>query len=44
MLEGEAFGDLRAYGDTHKGGNMAQEDVEGIGMEVAEQNGGSKSA
>lgn len=43
MLEGKAFGDLRAYSDTRKRGDMAEEDVEGIGMEVAEQNGGSES-
>lgn len=44
MLKGKAFGDLRACGDLHERGDMAQEDAEELGMEVTEQNGGLKLA
>ena len=44
MLEGEESGDFRACSDLHERGGLAQEVVEGSGMEFFEQCGGSDSA
>ena len=44
MLEGEEYGVFRTCGNLRKGGGLAQEVVEGIGMEFVEQCEGLDSA
>ena len=44
MLEGEESGDFRACSDLHERGGLAQEVVEGSGMEFVEHCGGSDPA